>query len=91
MFQTDNGSYISPPMQKEIHGQIEESVLDAVGWSFFDDLAGDISAPAALPSGGVQAYGMFGAHTAFVPREWELHQARMQRLRDLIAQSRPAQ
>jgi len=76
-------AYDAPPMRSGIFCRMDERVLDVAGWSFFDDLDGDISAPEALPLGGVQAQGMFGPHTGFVPREHEAHELRLKRLKQL--------
>ncbi len=73
--------YSPPPMRKALFCCLDEALLDAAGWDFFDALDGDISAPNAVPSGGVLADGMFGEHTCFVPREWERHQEMLRRLR----------
>lgn len=72
---------VTPPMRSGLFCQMDEAVLDMAGWSFFDDLAGDLSAPDALPMGGVVADGMFGPHTSFVPREKVDHFGLLNRLR----------
>lgn len=76
-------AYDAPPMRSGIFCWMDERVLDQAGWSFFDDLDGDISAPDALPLGGVKANGMFGFHTGFVPREHEAHESRLKLLQQL--------
>lgn len=75
--------YCAPPMRSGIFCRMDERVLDKAGWNFFDDLDGDISAPDALPLGGVKAHGMFGFHTSFVPREHEAHERRLKLLQQL--------
>lgn len=77
----DAQQYTPPPMRKQLFCLLDKATLENAGWSFFDDLDGDISAPSALPSGGVAADGMFGPHTCFVPREWEAHQKVLRMLR----------
>lgn len=54
-----------------LYCEIEERVLDALGWNFFDDLDGDLSAPEALPIGAATS----PCHGQFAPREWEFHQS----------------
>ncbi len=74
--------YTSPPMRIHLFCRLDERTLDILGWGdVVEMLDGDISAPNALPSGGVNGNGMFGPMTSFVPREWEIHEMRLKRLR----------
>lgn len=80
-----HGHYTRPPLRRGLFSEMALATLEAAGWSFFDDLAGDLSAPDAIPMGGMSGQGMFGDHTAHVPREWEAHALRMERLRQCMS------